>query len=71
MVKRLVTEDGLSLSQALEAVGLAKSSWYYQSRQRSPRPLNPALVAAIEGVWIKSRGIYGYRKVHAALQPRV
>ena len=68
MVKRLVAEDGLSLSQALQAGELAKSSWYYRPRERSPRSLNPALVAAIEGVWTRSRGVYGYRKVHAALR---
>jgi len=63
-----MTEQDLSLTQATQAVGLAKSSWYYWPRPRSPRPLNAALVAAIERVWTEGRGVYGYRKVHARLQ---
>ena len=62
-----MTEDSLTLTQALQATELAKSSWYYRSRARQPRPLNPKLVAAIEAAWPKSRGVYGYRKVHATL----
>ena len=61
-------ENGLSLPQALQETELAKSSWYYRSRARQPRPLNPKLVAAIEAAWPKSRGVYGYRKVHATLR---
>ena len=67
-VRRLMDEKGLSLSQALKAAELAKSSWYYRATLRRPRPLNPQLVAAIEAAWSKSRGVYGYRKVHATLR---
>ena len=63
-----MTEHGVSLAQASQAVGLAKSSWYYQSRPRQPRSLNPDLVAAINVLWPKTRGVYGYRKVHAMLR---
>ncbi len=63
-----MTEDGLSLTQALQATELAKSSWYYRPRPRPPRPLNPKLVVAIEAAWSGTRGVYGYRKVHAVLR---
>ena len=49
-------------------MGLAKSSWYYQSHPRPPRLLNPKLVAAIEALWSKTRGVYGYRKIRAMLR---
>lgn len=68
MTKRLMTEQNLSLAQASQAVGLAKSTWYYKPRPRQPRSLNSNLVVAIEGLWHQTRGVYGYRKVHAMLQ---
>ena len=61
-------ENGSSLTQALPAAGLAKSSWYYRAKPRAPRPLNPNLVVAIEAAWPRTRGVYGYRKVHATLR---
>ena len=33
-----------------------------------PRALNPKLVAAIEAFWSQTRGVYGYRKIHAMLR---
>ena len=60
-----MAEQHLSLTQAFEAVGLAKRTWYYK-----PRPLNSALVAAIERIWTDGRGVYGYRKVHAGSKRR-
>ena len=68
MTQRLMTESHLSLTQTLDAVGMPKSTWYYQPRTRPSRPLNPALAAAIERIWTEGRGVYGYRKVHARLQ---
>ena len=68
MTRRLMTEHGVSLAQACQATGLAKSTWYYQDRPRPPRRLNAALVAAIEALWHQTRGVYGYRKVHALLR---
>ena len=61
-------EDGLPLTEALQGAELAKSSWYYRPTPRPPRPLNPKLVAAIEAAWSGTRGVYGYRKVHAVLR---
>ena len=63
-----MNEDGLPLTHALRAAELAKSSWYYRSHPRPPRPLNPKLVAAIEAAWPGTRGVYGYRKVWIALR---
>lgn len=63
-----MTEEGLTLTQALKATELAKSSWYYRSKPRAPRPLNLKLVAAIEAAWPQGRGVYGYRKVYATLR---
>ena len=68
MTRRLMAEERLSLTQACQAMGLARSSWYYRPRLRPPRPLNPTLVQAIEAVWPMTRGVYGYRNVHAALR---
>ena len=65
-----MAQEHLSLTQALEAVAMPKSTWYYKPRPRQPRPLNPELVAAIERIWTEGRGVYGYRKVHARLQAR-
>ena len=68
MAKRLVAEDGLSVKDALDAVDLAKSSYYYAARKRSARPLDNGLIAAIESVLSANRSVYGYRKVSRALQ---
>ena len=68
MTRRLMTEQGMSLTQASQAVGLAKSSWYYQSHPRQPRSPSPELVAAIEALWPITRGVYGYRNIHAMLR---
>ena len=65
-----MTEEHLSLPQALETVGLAKSTRYYRPRTRQPQPLNPALIQALEAVGPTGRGVYGYRKIHAALTLR-
>jgi len=63
-----MTDENLSLTQACQAVGLAKSTWYYRARPRAPRSLNSNLVAAIDALWERTRGVYGYRKIHALLR---
>ena len=68
MVKRLVAEEGLSVKGALESVDLAKGSYYYASRKRSPRALGSGLVLSIEKVLSDNRQVYGYRKVCRVLQ---
>lgn len=68
MVKRLVAQEGMSVKAALESVDLSKSSYYYRSRQRSPRALDSGLVSAIDEILTANRQVYGYRKVCRVLQ---
>ena len=63
-----MAEEHLSVTQALEALGMPTSTWYYRARPRRPRPLNSDLVAAIDALWEQTRGVYGYRKIHAMLR---
>ncbi len=68
LVERLMTE-GKPLKVALEAVGMAKSSYYYRLvGQRKPRGLDKALVRAINEVRQGHAEVYGYRKVTMALR---
>ena len=68
LVEELMTE-GKPLKAALEAVGMAKSSYYYRSvGQRKPRSLDETLVRAIKEVRQGYAGVYGYRKVTMALR---
>ena len=61
--------EGKPLKVALEAVGMAKSSYYYRSAgQRKPRALDEALVRAINEVRQGYAAVYGYRKVTMALR---
>jgi len=68
MVKGLIAE-GKPLKVALEAVGQAKSSYYYRSAgRRKPRALDGALVRAINEVRQGHASVYGYRKVTMVLK---
>ncbi len=68
MVEGLIGE-GKPLKVALEAVGMAKSSYYYRSvEERKPRALDGALVEAIKEVRQGHAEVYGYRKVTMALR---
>ena len=72
-MKRQMAEElmatGKSLKVALEAVGMAKSSYYYRSvGQRKPRSLDEALVRVIKEVREGHAEVYGYRKVTMALR---
>ena len=68
MVKELIAE-GKPLNVALEAVGMAKSSYYYRPvRKRKPRVLDGALVEAIKEVRQGYAEVYGYRKITMALR---
>jgi hypothetical protein len=61
--------EGSSLKAALEAVGMARSSYYYQAvRKRKLRALDKALVGAINEVRQGHAEVYGYRKVTMALR---
>jgi len=68
LVEVLMTE-GKPLKVALEAVGMARSSYYYRPvGQRKSRALDEALVRAIEEVRQGHAEVYGYRKVTMALR---
>jgi len=61
--------EGKPLKVALEAVGMAKSSYYYRPvRKRKPRALDEALVRAINEARQGHAVVYGYRKVTMALR---
>jgi transposase InsO family protein len=61
--------EGKPLKVALEAVGMAKSSYYYRSvGQRKPRALDESLVKSINEVRQGYARVYGYRKVTMALR---
>jgi len=61
--------EGKPLKVALEAVGMARSSYYYQPVERKkPRSLDKALVRAIGEVRQGHAEVYGYRKVTMALR---
>lgn len=72
MKRQLVEElmvEWKPLKVALEAVGMAKSSYYYRSvGQRKPRALDESLVRSISEVRQGYAGVYGYRKVTMALR---
>ena len=53
--------QGHRLKEALGVAGLAKSSYFYCPRPRSPRPLDPRLVEALEAISGREL-VYGYRK---------
>jgi len=68
LVEELMTERK-PLKVALEAVGMAKSSYYYRSvGQRKTRALDESLVRSISEVRQGYAGVYGYRKVTMALR---
>jgi len=54
-------EQGKSLREALAVTGLAKSSYFYQSKPRSHRPLSARLLEALEAISGREL-VYGYRK---------
>ena len=68
LVEGLIME-GKQLKVALEAAGMAKSSYFYRSAGwRKPRALDEALVRAINEVRQGHANVYGYRKVTMALR---
>jgi len=68
MVEGLIAE-GKPLNVALEAVGMARSSYYYPPvSKRKPRALDEALVRAINKVRQGHAEVYGYRKITMALR---
>ena len=61
--------QGKPWNVALAAVGMARSSYYYQPvSKRKPRAPDETLVRAIKEVRQRHAEVYGYRKVTMALR---
>jgi len=68
MVDKLVDEHGLNRSEGLQAIGLARSTYYYRSKSlHRERSFDPALCEVIQAIH-KRASVYGYRKVWATLR---
>ncbi|HEX7320212.1 MAG TPA: IS3 family transposase [bacterium] len=69
LVNKLTKEERLNQSQALQTVGLARSTYHYQSTKgsRKERFYDPALCETILAVR-KQAQVYGYRKTWARLR---
>lgn len=61
MVEEL-KKEGASLRNALNAVGMAKSSYYYKEKKRKEKPLNTKIVEALRELEDYEL-VYGYRKI--------
>lgn len=71
LVDKLIDKYGLMQRAALQAVGLARSTYHYKSKAagRTLKPLDAEFSQAIREV-LKRASVYGYRKVHAVLRAR-
>jgi putative transposase len=69
LAEQLITKTGLTNNQALQAVGLSHSSYYYKPKQAGDilKPLNSELCLAILKI-LEQAPVYGYRKVNAVLR---
>jgi putative transposase len=69
LVDKLTDEDRLNQKQALQTVGLARSTYHYRSRKgsRKERPYDPALCETMLAVRQQAQ-VYGYRKTWARLR---
>jgi len=68
LTDQIMKEHGLNQQESLQAVGLSRSTYHYQSQPgRTPGLFDHGLCAAIREVNRKAP-VYGYRKVTAALQ---
>ncbi|MDP1615013.1 MAG: IS3 family transposase, partial [Methylococcales bacterium] len=69
LTDKIIREIGLTQSQALQAVDLSRSSYYYKPMPSANgfKPLNPELCLAIRQI-LEGAPVYGYRKVTAVLR---
>ena len=66
----MIQRGDVNQTQALQAVGLARSTYHYQGRQRHRGyGYDASLCAVIERICARA-GVYGYRKVWATLRAR-
>lgn len=71
LAEQIITNTELNKQQALQAIGLAHSSYYYKPKPNGNiiKPLDAELCQIITEI-IKQAPVYGYRKVHAVLRSR-
>lgn len=69
LVQQLIAEAKLNQREALQAIGLTRSTYHYKAKPggRRLRPLDEALCSRIYGV-IEHAAVYGYRKVYHTLR---
>ena len=70
LVKEL-REEGYALKYLLEALGLSRSTYYYEiSKKDKVQERNSELSAEISSIFAENKGRYGVRRVHQALLSR-
>lgn len=70
VIKRL-REEGYALKYLLEALGLSRSTYYYEiSKKDKVQERNSELSAEISSIFAENKGRYGVRRVHQALLSR-
>ena len=70
LVKEL-REEGYALKYLLEALGLSRSTYYYEiSKKDKVQERNSELSAEISSIFSENKGRYGVRRVHQALLSR-
>ena len=71
VIKRL-REKGYALKHLLKAVGISRSTYYYEiSKKDKVQERNSELSAEISAIFAENKGRYGVRRVHQALLNRV
>ena len=70
VIKRL-REKGYALKYLLKAVGLSRSTYYYEiSKKDKVQERNSELAAEISAIFTENKGRYGVRRVHQTLLNR-
>ena len=70
LIKEL-REEGYALKYLLKAVGLSKSTYYYEiSKTDKVQDRNSGLTAEISTIFVENKGRYGVRRVHQTLRNR-
>ena len=70
LIKEL-REEGYALKYLLEAIGLSKSTYYYEiGKAEKVLERNADITSEIEGIFKENKGRYGVRRVHQALLNR-
>ena len=68
MLIKELREEGHPLKYLLKAVGMARSTYFYElSKTDAVEERNTALSAEIQAIFAQNKGRYGVRRVHAEL----